>query len=105
MDLFRIGGQCGLKPNEVLDMSLDMFQAYVTGYSDRLFDQQVLAVQAGYWAGYYSKAKHPKNIKTILTSMLQQRQRSEKRVNTPAPDVDVEAFLAMEQRFKERLSQ
>lgn len=105
MDLFRIGGQCGLKPNEVLDMSLDMFQAYVAGYSDRLFDQQVLAVQAGYWAGYYSKAKHPKSIKTILTSMLQQRQRSEKRVNTPAPDVDVGAFLAMEQRFKERLSQ
>lgn len=82
-----------------------MFNAYVDGYSDHLFDQQVIAVQAGYWAGYYSKAKHPKNIKTILTTMLRKRQNAEKKVKTPAPEVDVEAFLAMEQRFKEKMSQ
>lgn len=82
-----------------------MFNAYVDGYSDHLFDQQVIAVQTGYWAGYYSKAKHPKNIKTILTTMLRKRQNAEKKVKTPAPEVDVEAFLAMEQRFKEKMSQ
>ena len=82
-----------------------MFNAYVDGYSDRLFDQQIIAVQAGYWAGYYSKAKHPKNIKTILTTMLRKRQNAEKKVKAPAPEVDVEAFLAMEQRFKEKMSQ
>lgn len=82
-----------------------MFNAYVDGYSDHLFDQQVIAVQAGYWAGYYSKAKHPKNIKTILTTMLRKRQNAEKKVKTPAPEVDVEAFLAIEQRFKEKMSQ
>lgn len=86
-------------------MSLEHFQAYVLGYSDRLFDQQILAVQAGYWAGYYSKAKRPKNIKNILTSMLRKRAQSEQKIKTPAPDVDVEAFLAMEQKFKERMSQ
>ena len=82
-----------------------MFNAYVDGYSDRLFDQQIIAVQAGYWAGYYNKAKHPKNIKTILTTMLRKRQNAEKKVKAPAPEVDVEAFLAMEQRFKEKMSQ
>ena len=86
-------------------MSLEVFQAYVLGYSDHLFDQQILAVQAGYWAGYYSKAKRPKNIKSILTSMLRKRTQAEKKVRTPAPEVDVEAFLAMEQKFKERMSQ
>ena len=86
-------------------MSLEVFQAYVLGYSDRLFDQQILAVQAGYWAGYYSRAKHPKSIKTILTTMLRKRTQAEKKIRTPAPDVDVEAFLAMEQKFKERMSQ
>lgn len=82
-----------------------MFNAYVDGYSDHLFDQQIIAVQAGYWAGYYSKAKHPKNIKTILTTMLRKRQGAEKKVRTPAPEVDVEAFLAMEQKFKEKMLQ
>ena len=82
-----------------------MFNAYVQGYGDHLFDQQVLAVQAGYWAGYYSKAKHPKNIKSILTKMLQKRQQSEHKLKTPAPEVDVEAFLERERLFKEKMSQ
>lgn len=86
-------------------MSLEVFQAYVAGYSDHLFNQQTLAVQTGYWAGYYSKAKHPKNIKTILTTMLRKRTQAEKKIKMPAPEVDVEAFLAMEQKFKERISQ
>ena len=82
-----------------------MFNAYVQGYSDRLFDQQVLAVQAGFWAGYYVKAKHPKSLKSVLTSMLKKRKQAEHRINTPAPEVDVEAFLATERQFKEKMSQ
>ena len=86
-------------------MSLEVFNAYVEGYGDHLFDQQVLAVQAGYWAGYYSKAKHPKNIKSILTAMLNKRKRAEQKLKAPAPEVDVEAYLEMERQFKERMSQ
>lgn len=83
-------------------MSLEVLQAYVSGYTDHLFDMQVLAVQSGYWAGYYGNAKHPKNPKDILAKMARKR---EHQPGKPAPDVDVEAYLATEQRFKERMSQ
>lgn len=86
-------------------MSIDVFNAYVKGYGDHLFDQQVLAVQMGYWAGYYSKAKHPKNIKTILQNMLRKRQNAEKRIKSPALEVDVETYLETERQFKEKMSQ
>lgn len=86
-------------------MSIDVFNAYVKGYGDHLFDQQVLAVQMGYWAGYYSKAKHPKNIKTILQNMLRKRQNAKKRIKSPAPEVDVETYLEIERQFKEKMSQ
>lgn len=86
-------------------MNIDVFNAYVKGYGDHLFDQQVLAVQMGYWAGYYSKAKHPKNIKTILQNMLRKRQNAEKRSKSPAPEVDVETYLETERQFKEKMSQ
>lgn len=82
-----------------------MFNAYIQGYGDHLFDQQILAVQAGYWAGYYNKAKHPKSIKSILTKMLQKRQQSEHKLKTPVLEVDVEAFLERERLFKKRMSQ
>lgn len=80
-----------------------MFNAYVRGYGDRLFDQQVLAVQAGYWAGYYIKARHPKSIQSILKAMLNKHRQSDKKMQAPTPDVDVEAFLAQERQFKERM--
>ena len=84
-------------------MSLEVFNAYVEGYGDRLFDQHVLAVQAGYWAGYYNRAKHPKSIKSVLTSMLHKRQQTDRGIKTPAPEVDVEAYLEMERKFQERM--
>lgn len=81
-----------------------MFQAYVAGYADHLFDMQALAVQSGYWAGYYGNAKHPKNPKDILAKMSQKRARQSGKRHESVPDVDVEAFLATERRFKERMS-
>ena len=81
-----------------------MFRAYVAGYADHLFDMQALAVQSGYWAGYYGNAKHPKNPKDILAMMSQKRARQSGKSPGAVPDVDVEAFLATERRFKERMS-
>ena len=47
-DLFKVGSQCGVMPNDVLDMSLDMFNAVVEGYSEHLTDMQEIAVHNGY---------------------------------------------------------
>ena len=105
MDLFRIGSQCGLKPDEVLDMSLDVFRACVKGYADSLFDKQVLTVQAGYWAAYFANSKHPKSVSNIITDMSrkhQQKQLSNNK-NVNKPEVDVEAYLATEEQFFRRL--
>ena len=86
-------------------MDLGMLNAYLRGYGDRLLDQQTMSVQTGYWAGYYSNSKHPKSVKSILTKMIQKHRQSEPKLKTPAPEVDVEAFLERERQFKEKLSQ
>lgn len=75
------------------------------GYSDHLFDLQVLATQAGHWAGYYSRSKKPKPLKTILDSMIKTKEKSDKNSKgaVARPEVDVDAFLAQERAFKEKL--
>ena len=93
--------QIGLKPSEVLDMSLDTFRACSRGYSARMFDMQILGVQQGYWAGYYSRTKKPKSVKSIVDKMVREKSRSAK---PEKPDVDVEAFLKMEEQFNKRLN-
>lgn len=79
-------------------MSLDMFKAVVKGYSDHMFDLQLIAVHQGYWSGYYNRAKKPKSLETILNKMFRAREKDtdssykQKKVE----NVDVEGFLAME---------
>ncbi len=85
-------------------MSLDIFKAVIKGYSDHIFDLQLVAVHQGYWSGYYNRAKKPKNLETILKKLFKAK---EKGVNKPykqkkVEDVDVESFLAKERL---RLSQ
>lgn len=80
-------------------MSLDLLKACVEGYQERMTDQQILGVHTGFWAGYYSKAKKPKPIKTIVNKILNSKKSEHV---DDAPDVD--AFLAQEQMFQERLA-
>ena len=80
-----------------------MFRAVIQGYSDRIFDLQILAVHQGYWAGYYSRAKKPKSLETILNKMSRDKNKVERKASgkTKAEDVDVATFL---EREKKRLS-
>ena len=96
--------QIGLKPSEVLDMSLDTFRACSRGYSARMLDMQILGVQQGYWAGYYSRTKKPKSVKSIVDKMVRERGRQDRSTKQEKPDVDVEAFLKMEEQFNKRLN-
>ena len=96
--------QIGLKPDEVLDMSLDVFQACARGYADHMFDLQLVGVQQGYWAGYYSSAKKPKPLKYVIDKLFKARRKGEHVSQTvEKPDVDVDAFLAMEAQFNAKL--
>ena len=85
-------------------MSLDVFKAVVKGYSDHIFDLQLVAVHQGYWSGYYSRAKKPKSLDTILKKLFKAKEKGEDKPNKQkkVEDVDVEKFLAMERL---RLSQ
>lgn len=83
-------------------MSLPVFRSCVAGYSDRLFDLQLLAVHGGFWSGYYSNSKKPKPLGTILKKLLKERNPKSQH-SAHADTVDVEAFLAQEKRFKERM--
>lgn len=109
MDIFRVGSQCGLKPNEVLDMSFDVFTTCVRGYADRLFDSQTLAIQTGFWAAYYSNSKHPKSVENQVKAMIKRKEQYEDTAKTSLhlvkPEVDVEAFKATEEQFLRRLSE
>ena len=82
-------------------MSLDVFRACSRGYSARMFDMQILGVQQGYWAGYYSRTKKPKSVKSIVDKMAREKSKPTKQEK---PDVDVEAFLKMEEQFNKRLN-
>ena len=96
--------QIGLKPDEVLDMSLDVFKACARGYADHIFDLQLVGVQQGYWAGYYSSAKKPKPLKYVIDKLFKARRKGEHDSQTvEKPDVDVDAFLAMEAQFNAKL--
>lgn len=85
-------------------MSLDVFRAVIKGYSDHIFDLQIVAVHQGYWSGYYNRAKKPKGLGTILKKMFKAKEKEDdgsykqKKVD----EVDVESFLAKERL---RLSQ
>ena len=89
-------------------MSLDVFQAVVAGYGDALLDQQILAVQSGYWSAYYAGVKHPKPVSKVVEELINKHQKVKRdagKVLTPKPDVDVAAFLEMEAAFQSRLAQ
>lgn len=82
-------------------MSLDVFKACTQGYADRMFDQQILGVCSGYWAGYYGRGKNPKSVKSVVEKMIRKRNKSSEH----SEEVDVVAFQAMEERFKQKLNQ
>lgn len=79
-------------------MPLDVLKAVIKGYSDHVFDLQLLAVHQGYWAGYYGRSKKPKNLETILKKMFKAKEKGENKnfKQKKVEDVDVEGFLAME---------
>lgn len=89
-------------------MQLDMFNAYVRGYSDQLLDQQILAMQTGHWAAYFVGSKHPKSTKELAEKMLKDHLKQDAKLKNPSaprPDVDVEAYLEQEARFKAKMEQ
>ena len=85
-------------------MNLARFKACVAGYSDRLFDYQILSVHAGYWSGYYSGAKRPKPLNTILQRLFKEKQRAD-HPQKHVSNIDVASFMEMEARFKQQLAQ
>ena len=87
-------------------MTLDMLKAMIRGYSDHIFDLQLVCTQAGYWAGYYGRTKKPKSIKQVISTMLHGKEAEERKhsksKNAAKPEVDVGAFLEMERQFQLR---
>lgn len=100
--MFKIGFQIGLKPDDVLDMNYDSFQACLQGYQERMYDQQCISLMQAYYTGYYTRAKKPKSISSLIQKLDFERLKSSKTKGT-AEEVDVEGFLERERRFKERL--
>ena len=81
-------------------MTADTYVACVEGYKDKLLDQQILAVQQGYWSAYYMGSKHPKPPDKIAESMIKD---SSATSSPKATEVDVEAFLQREAEYQRKL--
>lgn len=83
-----------------------MLRAVIKGYEDRILDNQIIAVQAGYWSAYYMGSKHPKPTHKIAEDMLNKHnQKDASKISRPKPEVDVNSFLEREAQFKARLEQ
>ena len=82
-------------------MSLDTLNACIEGYQDRLFDNQLLAVHNGFWSGYYTNSKRPKQLSTILDSLLKAKN---KKFKKHSDEVDVDEFLRREAEFQKKLA-
>lgn len=80
-------------------MNVPMFQAYIEGYQERLFDLQCLAVHQGYWAGYYQSRK-PKPATSILERMIRDHKKEVQghRHDTkmPKPEVDLDRIMRLD---------
>lgn len=84
-----------------------MFNAVVDGYTDRLLDERILAMQTGHWAAYFVGSKHPKSPKELSESMRKQHVQSgaqRSALHVERPEVDVETYLERESRFKAQLA-
>lgn len=79
-----------------------MFQAYIEGYEDHLFDLKCIAVYTGYWAGYYGNSKRPKPLSKVLELLFGEHRKSKQKNQKPKerPGVDVEEFLRKEERLR-----
>lgn len=84
-------------------MPLEVLNAYLKGYSDHLFNLQLLSIQQGYWAGYFTRAKRAKPLKKIIDELVKGRTKKAPKKLEDKPDVDVEAFLKAEQEFNKKL--
>ena len=87
----------------MLDLSLEVLNAYLEGYSDHLFNLQLLSIQQGYWAGYFMRAKRAKPLKKIIDGLVKERTKKAPKKLEDKPDVDVEAFLKAEREFNKKL--
>lgn len=96
MDLFRLGYNIGLKPDEVLDCTIDVFNAIVLGYNDYIVDQQALGAQIGYWSAYFQSRK-PKRLSKIVESILHSKY-SKSQETAITTDSDIQKFKERELR-------
>lgn len=85
-------------------MNLPMFNAFIEGYQDHLFDLKCIAIYQGFWAGYYGNSKKPKPLTTVLNTLNKEHLSAKKRrrkgssVSKPYAEVDVDQFLTMERK-------
>lgn len=84
-------------------MPLEVLNAYLEGYADHLFNLQLLSIQQGYWAGYFTRAKKAKPLKKIIDELVRGRTKKAPKRLEDKPDVDVEAFLQAEREFNKKL--
>lgn len=84
-------------------MSLDMLNACIQGYTDHLFDLETVGIKTGFWAGYYFKVKRPRSYVRVIKELIRKRNTGKSRSNKP--NVDVDAFKSMEDKFWSAYSQ
>ena len=78
----------GLKPEELLDLTIYQYNAYCDGYRLRQADELVAKVEAAYYSAYWNGAqKHKKSLNTVVKSIYKGVTKNKK----PRKPIDVKA--------------
>lgn len=107
LDLFRLGFNIGIMPDELLDMPLDVLGALIQGYRDRIIDDQSTAAQIGYWCAYY-QSKHPRNINDVASEISESKYKTENEIKKGTVedlDAGIKRFEELESRRQKTMDQ
>lgn len=89
-----------MRPHEVLDMNLDQFYAFVTGYSDKLICDECNAVWAGYYSAYFM-SKNPKKPGDIIKKIIHEHDKANKNTSHDT-DIDINAEISKYEQLETR---
>ena len=86
-----------MSPSEIWELSFAEIEAVKRGYELRMRDQEKIAIEIGYWSGYYNRAKRPKSPQSFIEKI---ERASSTTKTTVDMDAEVRTFKEREERLK-----
>ena len=86
-------------PDDLLNLNLGQVQAVIDGYEERFIDSVCSAIWAGFYAGYYTRGRHPKKPTEIIASLATSNKTSSYSSTKKSDSTDIYAEI---EKFAQR---